>query len=185
MAEHSPAEIVRHASTWSIVWGILLIVFGVLAVALPFVAAIAFSIAIGWLLILAGIVHIIVAFHSHRAGRLVWRLLVGLAYGFIGVYLLFHPLLGVASLTLVLAALFVVEGIFDIILFFRMRSMRGTTWVLVDGIISLILGLFIYLQWPSSSYWALGILVGVSMIVSGVARVMLSVAVRKAGTALA
>ena len=185
MAEHSPAEIVRHASTWSIVWGILLIVFGVLAVALPFVAAIAFSIAIGWLLILAGIVHIVVAFHSHRAGRLIWRLLVGVAYAFIGVYLLFHPLLGVASLTLVLAALFVVEGIFDIVLFFAMRSMRGTTWVLVDGIISLILGLFIYLQWPSSSFWALGILVGVSMIVSGIARVMLSAAVRKAGTALA
>ena len=185
MAEHSPAEIVRHASTWSIVWGILLIIFGVLAVALPFVAAIAFSIAIGWLLILAGIVHIVVAFHSHRAGRLIWRLLVGVAYAFIGVYLLFHPLLGVASLTLVLAALFVVEGIFDLILFFKMRSMRGATWMLVDGIISLILGLFIYLQWPSSSFWALGILVGVSMIVSGIARVMLSAAVRKAGTALA
>ncbi len=185
MAEHSPAEIVRHASTWSIVWGILLIIFGMLAMALPFVAAIAFSIAIGWLLILAGIVHIVVAFHSHREGRLVWRLLVGVAYAFIGVYLLFHPLLGIASLTLVLAALFVVEGIFDIVLFFKMRSMRGTTWVLVDGIISLILGLFIYLQWPSSSFWALGILVGVSMIVSGIARVMLSAAVRKAGTALA
>jgi uncharacterized membrane protein HdeD (DUF308 family) len=185
MAEHSPAEIVRHASTWSIVWGILLIIFGMLAVVLPFVAAIAFSIAIGWLLILAGLVHIVVAFHSHRAGRLVWRLLVGVAYAFIGVYLLFHPLLGVASLTLVLAALFVVEGIFDIVLFFHMRSMRGATWVLVDGIISLILGLFIYLQWPSSSFWALGILVGVSMIVSGIARVMLSAAVRKAGTALA
>ncbi len=185
MAEHSPAEIVRHASTWSIVWGILLIIFGVLAVALPFVAAIAFSIAIAWLLILAGIVHSVVAFHSHRAGRLVWRLLVGVAYAFIGVYLLFHPLLGIASLTLVLAALFLVEGIFDIILFFKMRSLRGATWVLVDGIISLILGLFIYLQWPSSSFWALGILVGVSMIVSGIARVMLSVAVRKAGTALA
>jgi uncharacterized membrane protein HdeD (DUF308 family) len=185
VTEYSPAEVVRHASTWSILWGILLIVLGVLAVALPLVAAVVFSIAIGWLLILAGIVHIAVAFHSHKAGRLVWRLLVGLAYAFIGVYLLVHPLLGVASLTLVLAALFLVEGVLNIILFFNMRSMRGKAWVLVDGIISLLLGLFIYLQWPSSSFWALGILVGMSMIVSGIARVMLSAAVRKVGSALA
>ena len=96
-----------------------------------------------------------------------------------------HPVLGVTSLTLVLASLFLVEGVLDIVLFFKMRSMQGSSWVLVDGIITLMLGLMIYLQWPSSSVWAIGTLVGVSLIFSGVARVMMSLAVRKATGAIA
>jgi uncharacterized membrane protein HdeD (DUF308 family) len=66
-----------------------------------------------------------------------------------------------------------------------MRPAGGTSWVLIDGIITLLLGLMIYMQWPLSSFWAIGILVGVSMIISGVTRVMLSLAVRKATTAVA
>ena len=182
MAEHSP-DIIRHASSWSIVWGILLIVFGILAIGSPFVAAVAVAAVIAWLIILAGIVHLILAFQVHRAGSLIWKLLVGLAYLFIGIYLLMHPVLGVASLTLVLASLFLIEGILDIVLFFQMRSMRGSGWVLTDGIITLLLGLLIYLQWPSSSVWAIGTLVGVSMIISGVTRVMLSLAVRRVAAA--
>jgi uncharacterized membrane protein HdeD (DUF308 family) len=184
MAEHSPVEIVRHASTLSIVWGILLIVFGVLAVGSPLLAAIAVNLLIAWLIILAGLIHLILAFYAHRGGRLIWKMLVGLAYIFFGSYLLTHPLLGVASLTLVLALLFLIEGVLDITLFLKMRSVRGSSWVLVDGIITLLLGLMIYLRWPSSSVWAIGILVGVSMIISGLTRVMLSLAVRKVAPTL-
>jgi uncharacterized membrane protein HdeD (DUF308 family) len=185
MADRSPVEIVRHASTLSILWGVLLIVFGMFAIGSPFVAAVAVSIAVAWLLVLAGVVHLMLAVHAHRAARFVWKLLVGLAYVFFGVYLILHPVLGVASLTLVFAVLFLIEGILDVILFFNMRPMRGAFWVLVDGIITLLLGLMIYLQWPSSAVWAIGVLVGVSMMISGVTRVMLSLAVRKAAPALA
>jgi uncharacterized membrane protein HdeD (DUF308 family) len=185
MAEHSPFDLVRHASTWSIIWGILLVVFGVLAIGAPFLAAVAVSVLIAWLIILAGVVHVVLAFHVHRAGSMIWKLLVGLAYLFFGVYLLMHPALAVASLTLVLASLFLIEGILDIILFFQMRSMRGSGWMLGDGIITLLLGLLIYLQWPSSSFWAIGTLVGVSMIISGVTRVMFSLAVRKVAASAA
>jgi uncharacterized membrane protein HdeD (DUF308 family) len=174
-----------HASTWSIVWGILLIVFGMLAIGSPFLAAVAVNALIAWLVILAGVVHFILAFHVHRAGSMIWKLLVGLAYVFFGTYLLMHPVLGVASLTLLIALLFLIESILDIILFFQMRSMRGSGWVLVDGIITLVLALLIYLQWPSSSAWAIGTLVGVSMIISGISRVMLSLAVRKLAAAAA
>jgi uncharacterized membrane protein HdeD (DUF308 family) len=92
---------------------------------------------------------------------------------------------GVASLTLVLASLFLLEGILNIVLFFRIRSSRRSGWVLIDGVITLFLGLMIYTQWPSSSAWAIGTLVGVSMIFSGLTRVMLSLAVRKATDAIA
>jgi uncharacterized membrane protein HdeD (DUF308 family) len=185
MTDQSPTEIVRHGSTLSILWGVLLIVFGMFAVGSPFIAAVAVSVAVAWLIILAGVVHLMIAFHAHRAGRLIWKLLVGLAYVLFGVYLILHPVLGVASLTLVLAVLFLIEGILDVILFFNMRPMRGAVWVLVDGIITLLLGLMIYLQWPSSSAWAIGVLVGVSMIISGLTRVMLSLAVRKVAATLA
>jgi uncharacterized membrane protein HdeD (DUF308 family) len=185
MPEHTPVEIVRHASTLSILWGVLLIVFGILMVGSPFLAAVAVNVVIAWLIILAGVVHVVLAFHAHRAGRLIWKLLVGLAYLFFGAYLIMHPVLGVATLTLVLASLFLIEGILDIVLFFQMRSVRGSSWVLVDGIITLLLGLMIYLQWPSSAVWAIGILVGLSMIISGVTRVMLSLAVRKVAAQMA
>jgi uncharacterized membrane protein HdeD (DUF308 family) len=185
MAQNTQSDIVRQASTLSILWGVLLIIFGMVAVASPFLAAVAVNVVIAWLIVLAGIVHLMLAYRAHGAGGMIWKLLVGLAYLFFGVYLIMHPVLGVASLTLLLASLFLIEGILDIVLFFQMRSLGGSSWVLVDGIITLLLGLMIYLQWPSSSAWAIGTLVGVSLIISGVTRVMLSLAVRKAATAIA
>jgi len=184
MAQRSSSDIVRQASTWSVVWGVLLIIFGMLAVGSPMVAAVAVNVVLAWLIVMAGVVHVVLAFQVHGAGSLLWKLLVGVAYLCFGVYLIVHPVLGIASLTLVLASLFLIEGIFDIALFFQMRAMRGSSWVLIDGIVTLLLGLLIYLQWPSSSAWAIGTLVGVSMIISGVTRVVLSLAVRKTSDAI-
>ena len=99
-------------------------------------------------------------------------------------YLIARPALGVASLTLLLASLFLVEGIFNIVLFFRAPSIVRSSWFLLDGIVTLLLGLMIYMQWPSSSAWAIGTLVGVSLIFSGVTRVMVSVAVRKGASSM-
>lgn len=178
MAQQNPSDVVRQASTLSIVWGVLLIVLGVMAVGSPMIAAVAVNVVISWLLVMAGIVHLAVAFHRREVGSIIWRALVGLAYVFFGIYLVAHPVIGVASLTLVLASLFLVEGIFDIVLFFQVRAIRGASWMLIDGIVTLLLGGMIYAQWPSSSAWAIGTLVGVSLIISGVTRVMLSFAVR-------
>lgn len=184
MPQYTPSEMVRQGSTWSILWGVSLIVLGMVAIASPMLAAVAVNALIAWLIVLAGVVHVILAFQAHGAGSLIWRLLVGLAYICFGGYLIARPVLGVVSLTLVLASLFLIEGIFDIVLFFRVRSMQGSSWVLIDGIITLVLGLMIYMQWPSSSGWAIGTLVGASMIVSGVTRVMLSLTVRKMAEAI-
>ena len=180
MVVQTPSGIVRQASTRSILWGVALIVLGMVAVASPFLAAVVVNTVIAWLIVVAGVVHLMLAFHAFRAGSMLWRLLVGLAYVFFGGYLIVHPGLGVASLTLLLASLFLVEGVLEVVLYFQMRSMQGSSWLLVDGIITLLLGGMIYAQWPSSSAWAIGTLVGVSMIVSGVTRVMLSLAVRQA-----
>jgi uncharacterized membrane protein HdeD (DUF308 family) len=184
MAEQTPSALVRQASTASILWGVLLIILGIVAVGSPFVAAVAVNLAIAWVIILAGVVHLILGFRAHGAGSLIWKLLVGLAYLIFGVYLFTHPVLGVATLTLVLSSLFVLEGILDIILFFSLRSLQGSSMILIDGIITLVLGLLIYVHWPSSAAWAIGTLVGVSMIVSGTTRVMMSLAARKSAAAI-
>jgi uncharacterized membrane protein HdeD (DUF308 family) len=184
MAQDTPVDVVRHASTASIALGVLLIIFGVLALASPFLAAVAINAIVAWMIVLAGIVHLALAFRVHSAGSVIWKLLVGVAYVCFGVYLILHPTLGVVALTLVLASLFLVEGILDLVLYAKMRSFQGSSWFLFDGIVTLILGLLIYMQWPSSAAWAIGTLVGISLIFSGVARVMMSLTVRRATGAI-
>jgi uncharacterized membrane protein HdeD (DUF308 family) len=185
MAQGTPADFVRQASTLSILWGVLLIICGLLVIGSPYVAAVAVNVVIAWLLVVAGALHIFVAFQAFKAGTMLWKLLVGVAYVAAGVYMVMQPQLGVASLTLLLASLFLVEGLLAIILFFQIRSLGGSAWVLVDGIVTLLLGGMIYMQWPASSAWAIGTLVGVSMFMSGVSRVMMSTAVRKTMAATA
>jgi uncharacterized membrane protein HdeD (DUF308 family) len=183
MAQNS-SSLVRRASTLTILWGVSLICLGMFAVAAPLMAAVAVNALIAWLIIFAGVVHLVVAFHSREAGSVIWRLLVGLAYICFGGYVIARPALGVASLTLLLASLFLVEGIFNIVLFFRAPTSLRSSWFLVDGIVTLLLGLMIYMQWPSSSAWAIGTLVGVSLIFSGVTRVMVALTVRKTAASL-
>jgi uncharacterized membrane protein HdeD (DUF308 family) len=176
----TPVLIGRHGSTLSILWGVLLVIFGFIAIGTPFLAAVAVSVVVSWLIVLAGIVHVVLAFHAHGAGSVIWKLLVGIAYLAFGGYMLVHPLLSVASLTLALAALFLIEGVLNIVLYFKMRPLHGSVWVLVDGLVTLLLGALIYMQWPLSAAWAIGILVGVSMMISGFTRIALTSAVRRA-----
>jgi len=180
MEPQTPIGIVRQASGMSILWGAVLIVLGALAVGSPLLAAAVVTTLIAWLIIFAGVVHLVGAFQKHETGSLIWRLLVGVAYIVFGVYLVAHPALRVASLTLLLATLFIVEGILDIAMYFKVRAVARSGWILIDGIVTLLLGMMIYAQWPSSSVWAIGTLVGVSLIISGITRVMLSFAVRRA-----
>jgi uncharacterized membrane protein HdeD (DUF308 family) len=182
MAQSIPIAVGWHGSTLSILWGALLILLGIMAIGAPFLAAVTVSAVISWLILFAGVVHILLAFHAHGAGSAIWRVLVGLAYLVFGAYMIVHPVLSVASLTLALAGLFVIEGILNVGLYFKMRPLHGSSWVLIDGIITLLLGGMIYMQWPSSSLWAIGTLVGVSLMISGATRIGLTMAVRRAAT---
>jgi uncharacterized membrane protein HdeD (DUF308 family) len=122
MAQNTPVEMVKSASTVSILWGALLIVLGVMAVGSPFLAAVAVNVVVAWLILFAGVVHLALAFRAHGAGSMIWKVLVGIAYLCFGAYLLVHPVLAVATLTLLLASLFLIEGILDIVLYVKMRS---------------------------------------------------------------
>ena len=99
--------------------------------------------------------------------------------------MLMNPLLGVLSVTLLLAVFLLVEGILELVLYFRIRQVRNAGWVLFDGIVTLILGILIWTHWPSSAVWVIGTLVGISLIFSGISRFMLAMAVRNISPASA
>jgi uncharacterized membrane protein HdeD (DUF308 family) len=175
-----PVTIFKRATGWSIFFSILLIVLGVLAIALPLIAAIAVTSVIAWLMIFAGVMHLSVGFSARGAGSFFWELLVSIAYFFAGGYMAFHPLIGVATLTLLLTSFFLVEGVLEIAAFFQVRRHGGAGWMLLDGIITIVLAGLIWAQWPSSAAWAIGIIVGISMLVSGWKWLMISLISRKA-----
>ena len=150
--------------------GILLILGGVLAILLPFVVGVAITAVIGWLVLLAAAAHFYFAWHARTTGAAVWQLVIGLLYAGVALYLIFHPASGLLTLTLLLAIWFVIEGIFQLITYFQLRSRHGVSWFLIDGIITLLLGILIWAQWPFSSAWAVGTIIGISLISSGIAR---------------
>lgn len=183
MSAQTAVGAVGNASGWSMLWGVLMFICGILAICLPLASSIGIVILLAWLILFAGVSHLIFAFHSHGVGAVLWQILLALVYAFVGIYLLMHPLLGVLSLTLLLAVFLLIEGILELALYFRIRRIRHAGWVLFDGIVTLVLGILIWAQWPSSSVWVIGTLVGISLIFSGVSRFMLSLAIRNASSA--
>jgi uncharacterized membrane protein HdeD (DUF308 family) len=169
----------KRATGASVVLSILLIIFGMLALTLPIVSSIGVAILIGWLVVFDGAAQFIHAFQSTGIGNTVWKLLVAGFYVVAGGYLLTHPALGAAGLTLVLGVFLFAEGVTDVIAYFSTRKTGSSGWVLVDGIVTVVLGFMIWDQWPSTSLWVIGTLVGISMVMTGITRLMMALAVRK------
>jgi len=170
---------VRRATTWSIALSVLMIVAGVLAICVPVVAGVAVTALVAWLLILSGLLHLGFAFRDGRAGAILWEILLGIVYGGIGFYMLARPVAGLASLTLAIAVYLLIEGALEFVMSFQLRPAPGSGWLLVDGIITLLLAVMIWSTWPSSAAWVVGTLIGISMLFSGITRLMLSLALRR------
>jgi uncharacterized membrane protein HdeD (DUF308 family) len=159
---------------WSIFLGLLLLLAGLLVIAVPFFAGIAASVFFGWLVLFAGVAHLVYAWSERGAGAILWQILIGIVYVIAALYML--PVAGVLALTLVLAFYIAVEGVFELAVFTRLRRLHGAVWFLVDGLVSLLLAGLIFFHWPSSSLWAVGTLVGISLLFSGIARLTLPMA---------
>lgn len=179
MGTPSVGTIAKRSIGGSIALSILMILAGVLAIVIPAVGGIAVVLVVAWLLMFSGAAHLVFAWYTRTAGGIVWELLVGILYLFVGGYMLAHPAAGLASLTLFLAIYLFVEGVLEFVLSFRLRPLPGSNWLLFDGVITLILGVMIWRSLPSSAEWAIGTLVGVSMLFSGVARLSLSMGARR------
>jgi uncharacterized membrane protein HdeD (DUF308 family) len=166
------------ARGWSIVLGTLLLLAGLFAIVVPFFAGIAASVFFGWLVLFAGVAHLVYAWSERGAGAILWQILIGVVYVIAALYMLVLPVAGVVALTLVLAFYIAVEGLFELVVFSLLRRLRGVVWFLIDGLVSLLLAGLIFFHWPSSSLWAIGTLVGISLLFSGIARLTLSMAQR-------
>ena len=171
--------IVRHSVGMSIALSALMIIAGILAILVPPAAGISVAIFVAWLVALSGVFHLGFAWQMRTTGSLLWQLLIGILYLAISLYMLTRPIAGLASLTLVLASYLFVKGILEFVLGVRMRPFPGSGWLFFDGLMAIILGAMIGFTWPSSSEWAIGTLIGVSILFAGISRLSLSLAARR------
>jgi uncharacterized membrane protein HdeD (DUF308 family) len=167
--------------------GILLIVLGSLAVLVPAVASVAATIVFGWILLLSGVIGLITTLRARQAPGFGWSLLsaiIGIAAGLV---LLAMPVQGTLSLTAVLIAFLLVEGVVSILYAFEHRKgLSGRwSWMLASGIIDVVLALILMAGLPGTSVWALGLLIGINMIFGGWALVWMALHARSAATATA
>jgi uncharacterized membrane protein HdeD (DUF308 family) len=165
--------------------GIVLIILGVLAVAAPVVATILVDIYIGWLFLIAGVIGLVALFSTHEVPAFLWGLLTAALSVVVGILLIWKPLEGASTLTLVLVAFFIVEGVFQIAASLGYRHMMSASagWMLLSGVCDLVLAVIIIASWPVSAVWALGLIVGINLLTSGWAIVMAAWAGREVARA--
>ncbi len=165
--------------------GVILMILGVAAIMLPLIATIALTIIIGWIFLVSGIVGLVTTFWARQAPGFWWSLVSAIIAIAAGVVLLLWPVSGSVSLTLVLIAFFVVEGIASIMYAIAHRNQLTGRWVwmLVSGIIDLILAGIIFAGLPGTALWALGLLVGINMVFGGAAMIAIALAARHPASA--
>ena len=159
-------ECLRRSSIWLLILGFLLIVVGLVAISEAFFATLATVLITGTLLMIGGVVEIVDSFFG-RGWRGFWmHLLAGIMYLVLGFLLVQRPLEAAAIFTLMLAAAFFVGGLFRIIVALSERF-YGWGWVLLNGVVTLVLGVMIWRRWPDAAFWVIGLFVGIDLIFYG------------------
>lgn len=159
--------------------GLLLILLGLLAVALPQIATLAVEILIGWLFVVGGVFRLYSVLKSRDAPGFWWSLLTAVLAVVVGALLVAQPLAGVLTLTMVLIVLFAVEGIAAIVMAFQYRDhMKSWGWILVSGFVNLGLAVLVWIGWPETASWVIGLMVGINMMFVGLSLTMTAIAAR-------
>jgi uncharacterized membrane protein HdeD (DUF308 family) len=163
---------------WFLALGIVLIVLGTIALGSALVMTIASVFFFGWLMIIAGVMEAVHAFWRKRWAGFFLDLLTGILYVVVGWMMVTNPKESALLLTLIIAMFLLFEGVFRIVVALSARYPHWG-WVLLNGVISLVLGLMIWRQWPYSGLWVIGLFVGIEMLFNGWSLVMLSLASRR------
>ncbi|MBF2046759.1 MAG: HdeD family acid-resistance protein [Elainella sp. C42_A2020_010] len=172
---------VRKSTGWIIALSIALIILGILAISSPVIASAFFTALIGWITLIGGVIRIIQAFKARPLRGFWWSLVVGIFYVIAGIYILSNIAAAVVALTFAFGILFIVEGIFTIIMAFTNRTGRGMSWlVALSGIVTLILGIMVLNRFPFSALWLIGLYVGISLLFNGIAFLFAALAARRA-----
>ncbi len=162
---------------WLLALGIISIILGILALGSSAFFTIASMIFFGWILLIMGVLELVYSFWQRHWGGFFLHLLNGILAGVVGVILIGNPAASALFLTLMLAMFFMAAGLFRIITSLAMRF-PSWGWRLFNGSITLLLGILLWAQWPLSGLWAIGMFIGVDLIFSGWASVMLALAAR-------
>jgi uncharacterized membrane protein HdeD (DUF308 family) len=178
MALGAMGEIRKHWG-WFLALGIIFVIGGVFAIVMPFIAGLAVTTVFAVVLLWLGIMQIIQAWSTKSWGGFVWQLIIGLVMLLGGLAIWINPILGALTLTIVVAAVFLAKGVFQVIMAFQMRPQSGWGWILTAGILAILVGLIIWMNWPVSTAWALGTLAGISLIFSGWSYIAISLAARR------
>jgi len=162
--------------------GIVLVILGLLAIIIPPIATIAVTIFLGWLFLISGIVGLVTTFWARHAPGFWWSLLSAVLAIAAGIVLLGWPIPGAVSLTLLLIAFFIIEGVLSILYAFEhKKELSGRWgWMLISGIIDLVLAAIIWAGLPGTAAWALGLLVGINMLFGGSAMIAMALHARSA-----
>lgn len=166
-------EAKKHAA-WSIFMGVLTAALGAFLIIYPLAAAKITTVLLGWVLIFVGIAQFVFALHSQKPGSFFPKLIGAALFGITGAALAFSQMKGIEVLTGLLGTLLLVQAGLATVTASQIRPVAGWGWFLLDAIASLVLGMLILVKWPSSSLWAIGTLVGISVLVGGITRIMIA-----------
>lgn len=176
-AEHG--EGLRSSWIWLAIFGVISLIAGILALANPFAASLAATLLAGWVFVAMGVMQIIQSFQVRGWSGFLWALLFGVLALLVGLSLVFDPLAGMISLTLLVAILFLVTGAIKIMYAFSLRPVSGWLWVLLSGVVSVVLAIMIFADFPWAAAAVLGILLGVELISNGVLFLFVALGLRR------
>lgn len=169
----------RKSWIWMAILAAISLVGGVLALVNPFVATLAATMLAGWFFILLGGLQVVQSFQVQGWGGFLWALLFGVLSLVVGISLVFNPLAGMVSLTLLVAVLLLATGATKIFYAFSLRPVTGWGWVLVSGLLSVVLGILIFSNFPAAAATILGIFLAVELISNGVVFLLVALGLRQ------
>src|SRR6476620_6996692 len=163
---------------WVVASGIVFVLFGAIALGYSVLVPLASVAVVGWLLLFGGIFQAVHAFKTARWSGVLLELLVSIVYVVIGILMVLNPAVGAVSLTLLIAAFFLVGGIFRIVAAVALHP-PSWGWLVASGLVTLLLGILIWAEWPVSGLWVIGLFVGIDMLFAGTWMIMLALAARR------
>jgi uncharacterized membrane protein HdeD (DUF308 family) len=164
---------------WFLALGVALTVGGFFAIMLPVYSTIATSLFLGVILFVAGVFQVFHAFRVKTWTGFFWDLAVGIVQIVGGAIIYFNPFAGAVTITVLIAAVFLAQGITQILLAFKVRPHDGWGWLLSSGLLALVIAFMLFNRFPAASLTTPGILAGISILFSGLSYIMIALAARK------
>ena len=155
--------------------GVLIMLMGLFAMASPLIAGVSIALVVGALFIIGGIAQLVFAF---KTGTGVLSIILGVLTVIAGGYMVSNPGVALAALTIFLAAYLIASGIIESVMAFQAKPASGWGWALFSAVLSVLLGIMIWSQFPVSGAWAIGLLLGVKLFFSGLTLLMFGIAAR-------